>query len=143
MTKMLSGICVAALSLAVGFTSIIPASAAPFVPAPVEVRSNVDQVQYRKDRRWRGDHRWRGHRGYRHSRPGYRRNSDGWWYPLAAFGAGAIIGGAIANQPSRAAPVRGNAHVQWCYDKYRSYRASDNSYQPYGGPRAQCYSPYR
>ncbi len=33
-------------------------------------------------------------------------------------------------------------HVDWCYDRYRSYRESDNTYQPYNGPRRQCYSPY-
>lgn len=35
------------------------------------------------------------------------------------------------------------AHVDWCYDRYRSYRAYDNTYQPYGAPRQQCWSPYR
>lgn len=34
------------------------------------------------------------------------------------------------------------AHVAWCYDRYRSYRAWDNSFQPNYGPRRQCYSPY-
>jgi len=30
-------------------------------------------------------------------------------------------------------------HVRSCLDRYRSYRPSDNSYQPYGGgPRRQC-----
>lgn len=30
-------------------------------------------------------------------------------------------------------------HVQSCFDRYRSYRPEDNSYQPYGGgPRRQC-----
>ncbi|MGV3652562.1 MAG: BA14K family protein, partial [Devosia sp.] len=27
-------------------------------------------------------------------------------------------------------------------DRYRSYRASDNTFQPYNGPRQQCVSPY-
>ena len=36
----------------------------------------------------------------------------------------------------------GGRHVEWCYDRYRSYRAWDNSFQPYHGPRQQCYSPY-
>ncbi|WP_082766226.1 BA14K family protein [Paramesorhizobium deserti] len=85
---------------------------------------------------------WGGHRGYRHYRHGYRRHRDGWWYPLAAFGAGAIIGGAITNQPTRVAPGYSSAHVQWCANRYRSYRAYDNTYQPYNGPRRQCYSPY-
>jgi hypothetical protein len=35
-----------------------------------------------------------------------------------------------------------NAHVSWCYHRYRSYRARDNSFQPYHGPRRQCVSPY-
>ena len=34
------------------------------------------------------------------------------------------------------------AHVNWCHNRYRSYRASDNSFQPYNGPRQQCWSPY-
>lgn len=30
-------------------------------------------------------------------------------------------------------------HVQSCFDRYRSYRPEDNSYQPHGGgPRLQC-----
>ena len=45
-------------------------------------------------------------------------------------------------------PVRpvyrsGGGHTGWCYARYRSYRAWDNTYQPYNGPRRQCYSPYR
>ncbi len=83
---------------------------------------------------------YRGHRGYRHKRHGYRYH-NGYWYPLAAFAAGAIIGGAVADQNARAAD-RGDAHVQWCYDHYRSYRASDNTFQPYHGPRKPCVSPY-
>ena len=35
-----------------------------------------------------------------------------------------------------------SAHVAWCYDRWRSYRESDNSYQPFNGPRRQCRSPY-
>jgi hypothetical protein len=83
-----------------------------------------------------GGYGWyNGHRGYRHWRHGYREY-NGWWFPAAILG-GAIIGNAIAN-----APRGGSAHVQWCYDHYRSYRASDNTYQPYNGPRRQCNSPY-
>ncbi|TPJ52328.1 BA14K family protein [Mesorhizobium sp. B2-6-4] len=33
-------------------------------------------------------------------------------------------------------------HVRRCYDHYRSYRRSDNTFQPYNGPRRQCRSPY-
>lgn len=84
-----------------------------------------------------GGYGWyNGHRGYRHWRHGYRQY-NGWWFPATAFLGAAIIGNAIAN-----APRGGSAHVQWCYDHYRSYRASDNTYQPYSGPRRQCVSPY-
>ncbi|WP_437409066.1 BA14K family protein [Sinorhizobium meliloti] len=101
---------------------------------------------------------WRGYRGLPEARPGYRRHSDGWWYPLAAFAAGAVLGGAIAAQesppprPEYAAPPPppppvdsaryDPRHYDWCADKYRSYRAYDNSFQPHNGPRRQCYSPY-
>ena len=33
-------------------------------------------------------------------------------------------------------------HVQWCYNRWRSYRSSDNTYQPNHGPRRLCVSPY-
>ena len=95
-----------------------------------------DRREFRRDR----DYAWyRGHRGYRYYRPGYREY-NGFWFPLAAFAAGAIIGDAINDQPVYSGG--GSAHVQWCYDRYRSYRAYDNTFQPYNGPRRQCYSPY-
>jgi len=33
-------------------------------------------------------------------------------------------------------------HVDWCSGRYNTYRAQDNSYQPYSGARQQCRSPY-
>ncbi|WP_275788672.1 BA14K family protein [Pararhizobium gei] len=33
------------------------------------------------------------------------------------------------------------ARIEWCSERYRSYRASDNSYQPYSGPRRRCEPP--
>ena len=124
----------AAMAVAMFATTFVPvpALAVPMPKIGVSQSSDVEQVQYRERRGW-----YHGHRGYRHHRHGYRRHSDGFWYPLAAFGLGAAIGGALANQPRS-----GDAHVQWCYDRYRSYRASDNTFQPYNGPRQQCYSPY-
>lgn len=87
---------------------------------------------------------WGGHRGYRYARPGYRYY-NGWWFPAAAFGA--ILGGAIASQaaPVYAAPGPvglSPEHYAWCEQRYISYRASDNSFQPYQGPRQACVSPY-
>ena len=80
---------------------------------------------------------YNGHRGYRDRRPGYRYH-NGYWFPLAAFAAGAIISGAM-QQPR---PAYGGSHVAWCQNRWRSYRAYDNTYQPYNGPRRICVSPY-
>lgn len=143
MKNMFKGGIAAALAAAMFATTFVPvqATAMPLPKIGVSQSTDVEQAQYRRDRR--GWHR--GHRGYRHHRPGYRRHSDGWWYPLAAFGAGAIIGGAIANdgyaRPPRNAGINPR-HTDWCYARYRSYRAYDNTFQPYNGPRQQCYSPY-
>ncbi|KQZ13595.1 MULTISPECIES: BA14K family protein [unclassified Mesorhizobium] len=160
MTKFMSTLLATTLSVSFAFAAAVPVNAAPVMPtvnAPA-ASSDVQQVQerrllrrhiirrgngtvIRRDVIRRGDgHYWRGHRGYRYHRPGYRRHGD-LWFPLAAFATGAIISGAIAND--RPPAYRGgSAHVQWCYDRYRSYRASDNTFQPYNGPRQQCYSPY-
>jgi hypothetical protein len=167
MKKLLSGLCATTLALSFAAASMVPASAMqPFMPkidnAPsdvikVQVRDQYDQRFWpryqRRDMRdgrdfrpvrgemeRRGDYYyWQGHRGYSHYRPGYREH-NGFWFPAAAFIAGAIVGGALNN--SQPVYRGGDAHVQWCYDRYRSYRASDNSYQPYNGPRRQCQSPY-
>lgn len=125
-------------------------SAAP-IPAPLSSSgvSSIEQVQYRHQERrsWKNGYRaqrenrrgwYHGQRGYRDHRRGYRRHSDGFWYPLAAFGAGAIIGGAIAPHGASTS----NRHVRWCADRYKTYRASDNTYVPRVGVRAICRSPY-
>ncbi|WP_442578017.1 BA14K family protein [Mesorhizobium sp. ASY16-5R] len=105
-------------------------------------RDRWDRREWRREAR--RDHRrgyYRGYRGYDYYRPGYRRYDDGFWYPAGAFVAGAIIGGALANQP-RVVVNEGSSHTQWCYNRYRSYRAYDNTFQPNYGPRRECISPY-
>ncbi len=64
-----------------------------------------------------------------------------------AIALGAIVlGTMLYNQNQQRQNYRGrynrNAHVNWCYNRYRSYRAYDNTFQPYYGPRRQCVSPY-
>jgi hypothetical protein len=39
-------------------------------------------------------------------------------------------------------PATTTAHVQWCSQRYRSYRPQDNSYTTYSGGARQCVSPY-
>lgn len=147
-----------AISAAVTLTSFTPSfaiqmPAAPIAAADKAAPGNIEQVQWRRyggyggyrggyyRRGWYG-----GYRGYSGYRGGYRYH-DGYWFPLAAFGAGALVGGAIASQPRyyAAPPPSGGInprHVEWCSDRYRSYRAYDNTFQPNQGPRRQCYSPY-
>jgi hypothetical protein len=145
----------AVLAAAVVLTGFVPSQAIQMPAAPqVEKSSAVENVQYRRYYRpgfrpgYRSGYRagwYNGYRGYRSYRRGYR-HYNGYWYPLAAFGAGAIIGGAIAAQPRYVAPAPSGGinprHVAWCEARYRSYRAYDNTFQPYNGPRQQCYSPY-
>ncbi|MGV1759276.1 BA14K family protein [Rhizobium sp. A22-96] len=156
MKRLLTTVTVTALSALMAISSFDPAAAGPIQPMvqPATTQTStqaagVIDVQYRHHNRHYRPHRphfrphyrphyrggyWHGHRGYRYARPGYRRYHDGYWYPLAAFTAGAIIGGAISHPP------RGSAHVRWCASRYKTYRASDNTYQPTNGPRRQCVS---
>ncbi len=172
MKSNLFGTCAAALSASLVLSAASPLSAAPASTTTLEGSNGIVRVQmdanplirsetvqsdtgirlaqneWRRDRRQhrvrrdfhrRGDNFYfNGHRGYRQHRSGYRE-FNGWWFPAAAFIAGAIISESI-NQ----APVLhgGNAHVRWCSDRYRSYRAWDNTFKPYYGPRRLCHSPY-
>lgn len=46
-----------------------------------------------------------------------------------------------AQAAEAAAPA--GSHEEWCFNRYRSYRADDNSYQPFeGGSRRACQSPF-
>lgn len=151
MKKLSTALC-AALAFSFLGSTAMPLSAAPaFVPkAPVSVSDVVDVQQrvirrdrrqnFRRDRfeRRGGRYYLNGKRGYNQPRRGYRQH-QGYWFPPSAFIAGAIIGGALDNQ---SAVRSGSAHVRWCQNRWRSYRAYDNSYQPYNGPRRVCTSPY-
>ena len=148
MIRLKTALC-GALALSFMAGTAVPLSAAPaFVPKAPTVSSDVIDVQSRNDRRDRRDRferrgnraYYNGKRGYRERRAGYRQY-NGYWFPSSAFIAGAIIGGAANNQVHRA-PRNGNAHVSWCADRWKSYRAYDNTYQPYSGPRRACVSPY-
>lgn len=149
-----------ALSLATAFSAALPAQAFPSIGQAPRVQqqqqtADVQTVQYWGDRRdWRRHDGWRGRNdGWRggsryYSDRGYRRHRNGnAGAVIGGLALGAIIGGAIASQPRYApAPRRyysnASGHTQWCYNRYRSYRAYDNTFQPYNGPRQLCYSPY-
>jgi hypothetical protein len=176
MSKLTTRLATVALSVAVAFTSFMPASAMSLPRVEAQGQSDVIRVQEqgsrvdsfrwrqrhhdgrrgdrwnrgdrwdrRADRRWdrRDDRRgwYNGHRGYSHRRHGHRYH-DGYWFPLAAFGAGAIIGGAISQPRATYSGSLSPSHVNWCANRYRTYRASDNTYVPRAGTRAYCNSPY-
>ncbi|TAX56208.1 BA14K family protein [Rhizobium leguminosarum] len=89
-----------------------------------------------RDRRYDRDDRYGWDR--RHDRR-YRRYDNRYDNNGAIIGglaAGALIGGIIASQPR--ARAYGSSHAEYCYSRYRSYRAYDNTYQPNYGPRRQC-----
>ena len=86
----------------------------------------------------RGQRRWRPARDYKLPPRNYRQPD-----PYVDLNI---------DQPSYSAPstprrIDGNPaisgpHVVWCQERYRSYRKSDNTYQPYQGARRPCRSPY-
>lgn len=129
---------------AVTLGSFLPAQAAmplPAVPQASADQALATQVQYRRHYERHNRHGWyNGHRGYRDRRPGYRYH-NGFWFPLAAFGAGALIGGAVAADRDRGG--YSSRHYAWCENHYRTYRASDNTFVASGGIRRSCVSPYR
>lgn len=143
MRKLSNGLC-ALLALTFATASAAPGTAAPmYTPKAPVASGDVDQVQYRRIPRNRVERRggrvfYNGQRGYVERRPGYRRY-NGFWFPAAAFIAGAIVGGALNDQPRMRS---GSAHMRWCENRWRSYRAYDNTYQPSYGSRRECISPY-
>ncbi|TGP20224.1 MULTISPECIES: BA14K family protein [unclassified Mesorhizobium] len=119
-----------------------PAEAMPIAPAAgsPSVTSQATPVWYRRGfYAVGGVYYYNGYRGYWRVRPGYRYY-NGYWFPAAAFAAG-VAAATVAPAPLPAARLAA-AHVRWCSERYVSFRAWDNSYQPYEGPRQQCWSPY-
>lgn len=99
-----------------------------------------DYRDYRSNRYY-GSNKYHGRRHYRD----YDDNNDAAAI-IGGLALGAIVGGALA-QPRYYGPPSyayggGDTHTSWCYSRYRSYRAGDNTFQPYYGPRRQCISPF-
>lgn len=102
--------------------------------------------------RWHGRHHWRRHHWRRHHwahRPWRHRHYGSHWPIVPFIGAGAFFNyydpGPIYVAPRyryRHRVRASSAHYDWCHARYRSYRAWDNTFQPYHGPRRQCISPY-
>lgn len=119
--------------------------ASPSVSVPPSDVTTVRDHRYGDSRYWK---RWPRHRTLHRS----HRHYDNWrwrnrsWHHhhhrpriYSNFG---LIPNYDYIVPRRHYRAASSAHVRWCYNRYRSYRAWDNSWQPYNGPRRQCRSPY-
>jgi len=71
----------------------------------------------------------------RHFHNGYYYETPWWTLPL-------IIGGSIASQNNYDGGGYGSRHVEWCFDRYRSYNPRTNTWVAYSGRVNQCNSPY-
>ena len=119
------------------------------LPAPkahaggIEVRIYERHTSYRHYERVTVLSRHKGYRlhGHRLHRPGYVYH-NGLWFSPRSIRASVVI----AAPPPRRHAVHYGAinprHYSWCAERYRSYHWRSNSFQPYHGPRQQCYSPY-
>ena len=71
-------------------------------------------------------------RRYNKRRHGFNHFRHGYWYASPFWGAAYYGGGRRAR----------SAHVEWCLDRYGSYRIRSNTYRDYDGYRYKCVSPY-
>ena len=69
--------------------------------------------------------------------------------PDISVGPGATVGGPLPGTVGRSrlrqrqkVQFDANAHLRWCQERYASYRLSDDTFQPFEGPRRRCNSPY-
>lgn len=70
----------------------------------------------------------------------------------AGVAAVVILGGVVASALNRPAPIQtpltyqparaNDAHATYCANRYRTYDAATNTFQPFDGPRRECRSPY-
>ncbi|MDO9415714.1 BA14K family protein [Pararhizobium sp.] len=167
--KLTSRILAAGLSMVFIVSSVVPSQA--FMPRGgerVAVATPIVNVQLLQDyeggnlnryhrenrriyvpRRHRNGGYYEGRRYRDYSDRGYRHRRNNGAAIIGGLAAGALLGGIIANENRPVYRERrvyrervGNRHVNWCYNRYRSYRAYDNSFQPNNGSRRACYSPY-
>jgi hypothetical protein len=147
---MINPIKIITAGLLVAGLAIAPASAASWQFQQAQVQnaqfnfSMGNGYDDRSDGRFerRGNYYYyNGERGSRERRAGWR-NYNGYWFPQSAFSFSFRVNGDRDRGRGRGEMRISRAHVEWCEDRYRSYRVSDNSFQPYHGPRQECLSPY-
>jgi hypothetical protein len=76
------------------------------------------------------------------NRPAHRRYYDNYFdVPVPTYSGQRRIGGTPSIGPTGGIGAVDD-HRGWCASRYRSYRASDDTYQPYEGNRTPCFSPF-
>jgi hypothetical protein len=123
-------------------------AAIPPQPTPPTLAMNAGHVEWCSER-YRSydpaDNSYNTYRGmrrecispYSETLGGTDLPSDGAGTVILAEGAPEFV--SAANSDEMTGAYFSSEHVQSCFERYRSYRPEDNTYQPYGGgPRQQC-----
>lgn len=104
---------------------------------------------YQVDNRWRGGKNWNRNwnGGHYHYYNGYHYNgwyNNYWVGPALGFGAGVLLGSALAAPryyaPRYYAPAYGNRNA-YCAQKYRSYNPYTGTFTGYDGRQHYCRIP--
>lgn len=157
-----------AVSLATALTGMPPAMAFPTISAPAVALPDAQLVQYRHYGGYHGGYYGGHHHGGgddwawalgglaagaiiggmlaqpRYYEPGYYDQGyyDQGYYGSTYYRPRYYAPRYYAPRYYRQTYYGGGGHTRWCYARYRSYRAYDNTFQPYYGPRQACVSPY-
>jgi len=149
MKTLRNGLVASGLAVLVGITSILPASG-QILPPRNDQRDRVITTYCDRNPRDRDCNDWRSGRWNRGDYDRFYRsrrgNLDNIASGLFGFTFGAIIGGALANQGGGDRVIRPvnpgyssyEAHVNACYDRYRSYDEETDSFLGYDGVRHRC-----
>lgn len=148
----------AALALGLGLPGAASEARAAPLGVQVGIGSDATPVHYR-GRHHRHGVRKGYHPGYDYGPRHYRRHRRSGVNVQLNFGTayrvdpyGRVLpryrsAPHVARPFATRTPVRryrnyGARHHAWCDGRYRSYRSSDGTFQPYNGPRRRCNSPY-
>ena len=131
-----------AMLLGAGTLAVAPASASPFGNLKNGFHAGGSDIELvrMENKNWRYDRGKHGHRSRWRDRD-HSHFSDGFWYtaPFWALGTAALL----ANRDYYDRGYnRGDAHVEYCLDRYRSYDVETDSFLGYDGDYHRCNSPY-
>ena len=106
----------------------------PMIGAPVTTSTGLVQEVASRQSRFYGQQPYYRQRHYSHRRPGFTFYFGGWWYDQPWW---------RTTPPPLLPQARGNAHVNWCLNRYRSYNPATDMYFGFDGMHHRCRSPYR